>query len=144
MPDIALPVATDLTSCYNQSMVAISLDLISKEGSGQAYIAGTAIPVRDIASAHRNGLTAEEICAVLQSLSLAHIHAALAYYYANKAQVDEEITLAESEAGLTSDEDEEWSAAFAATIPDQWERMQSAVEADIASGKTSPLDVSSL
>ena len=59
--------------------------------SGRPVIAGTGICVSDIAAAtvfHQQ--TPDEI-AVGYKLSLAQVYAALAYYYQNKAAIDEEI-----------------------------------------------------
>lgn len=56
---------------------------------GEPCIAGTRMPVKKIAALHNQGLLAEEIVARWQHLTLARVHAALAYYYANKRQIDE-------------------------------------------------------
>lgn len=48
---------------------------------GRPCIAGTAVSVRRIAGWYKQGLTPEEIATEIPHLSLAQIHAALAYYH---------------------------------------------------------------
>jgi uncharacterized protein (DUF433 family) len=59
--------------------------------NGRPRIAGTGVTVRRIAGWHNLGLTPEEIAAKIEHLSLAQIHAALAYYHANRAEIDGDI-----------------------------------------------------
>lgn len=54
-------------------------------------IAGIGISVKAIAIDSNHGLTLEEIVADRPQLSLAQVHAALAHYYANGAQIDADI-----------------------------------------------------
>ena len=54
-------------------------------------IAGTGVTVERIAGWHNLGLTPEEIAAKIEHLTLAQIHAALAYYHANREEIDSEI-----------------------------------------------------
>ena len=55
---------------------------------GKARIAGRRISVEDIAIWHlRLGKTVDEICAEYD-LSLAEVHAALAYYYDHRAEIE--------------------------------------------------------
>jgi uncharacterized protein (DUF433 family) len=58
---------------------------------GSAHIAGTGILVRTIARSQQEGLLAEEIAAKYRTLRLDQVHAALAYYYANKGAIDSEL-----------------------------------------------------
>ena len=58
---------------------------------GRLRIAGTGVSVRRIAIWYKLGNTAEEIAERIPHLSLAQIHAALAYYHANREQMDAEI-----------------------------------------------------
>ena len=59
---------------------------------GFARIAGTRIKVHHIVIEYdRMGWTPDQICDQHPSLSLAQVHAAIAYYYANKEQIDREI-----------------------------------------------------
>ena len=58
---------------------------------GKARIAGRRISVEDIAIWHlRLGKTVDEICAEYD-LSLAEVHAALAYYYDHQAEIERQI-----------------------------------------------------
>ena len=54
-------------------------------------VKGTATTVHRIARWWRTGMTADEIAADYAHLSLAGVHAALAYYFANREQIDAEI-----------------------------------------------------
>jgi len=58
---------------------------------GRPCIACTGVTVRRIAGWHNLGLTPEEIAAKIEHLTLAQIHAALAYYHANRDQIDSDI-----------------------------------------------------
>ena len=58
---------------------------------GRPCIAGTGVAVRRIAGWHNLGLTPEEIAARIEHLTLAQIHAALAYYHANRDEIDSDI-----------------------------------------------------
>lgn len=68
--------------------------LIERSGEirrGRPCIAGTGVTVRRIAGWHNLGLSPEEIAARLEHLTLAQVHAALAYYYANRDEIDSDI-----------------------------------------------------
>jgi uncharacterized protein (DUF433 family) len=59
---------------------------------GKPRIAGTRIQVKDVALMHeRMGMTPAQIVADYPHLTLADIHAALAYYHDHRDQVDAEI-----------------------------------------------------
>ncbi|MCX6049442.1 MAG: DUF433 domain-containing protein [Chloroflexi bacterium] len=79
-------------------MIAIPINLISKDERGVAYIADTKMKVRQIVI-EKNvwGLTPEQIQEGHEHLSLAQIYAALAYYYDHKDVVDGEIRQAQQE-----------------------------------------------
>ena len=62
---------------------------------GRPSIAGTGVTVRRIAGWHNLGLTPEEIAAKIEHLTLAQIHAALAYYHANRDEIDSDIAAEE-------------------------------------------------
>lgn len=65
---------------------------------GRPVIAGTGIMVSDIAAyTNFQGMTPDEL-AVQLGLTLAQVHAALAYYYAHKAEIDAEIRANREEA----------------------------------------------
>src|SRR5438477_12435884 len=59
---------------------------------GKPHIAGHRIKVQHVAVWHeRMGLTAAEIVATYPTLTLPAVYAALAYYHAQRAQIDAEI-----------------------------------------------------
>ena len=58
---------------------------------GLPIIAGTGVCVRTIAIASNRGLSPEEIAADRPPLTLAQIYAGLAFYHANKAEIDADI-----------------------------------------------------
>ena len=64
--------------------------------NGRPCIAGTGVTVRRIAGWHNLGLTPEEIAAKVEHLTLAQIHAALAYYHANRDEIDSDIAAEEA------------------------------------------------
>ena len=68
--------------------------LISKRPDfyeGEACIAGTGLRLRRIVIWYQLGYTPPEIAAKYPHISLAQVHAALAYYYANRQEIDAEI-----------------------------------------------------
>ena len=58
---------------------------------GRPTIAGTGVSVRVIAMDSHSGLSPEEIVADRPDISLAQVFAALAYYHANKEEIDADI-----------------------------------------------------
>jgi uncharacterized protein (DUF433 family) len=64
---------------------------------GAPRIAGTRIRVSQIALLTEHGRTPDEIVAAYPHLTLAHVHAALAYYHDHRATIDEEIEQAQAE-----------------------------------------------
>jgi uncharacterized protein (DUF433 family) len=58
--------------------------------AGRPIIAGTGTCVRTIATASNQGLSPEEIAAD-RTLQLSQVHAALAFYFANKVEIDADI-----------------------------------------------------
>jgi uncharacterized protein (DUF433 family) len=59
---------------------------------GKPHIAGHRIKVQDVAICHeRLGQSAAEIAATYSGLSLAEVHAALAYYHSHRAEIDADI-----------------------------------------------------
>ncbi len=65
--------------------------------SGRPRIAGTGISVRRIVSWYKMGLNPEEISRRIGHVSLAQVHAALAYYHANQEAMEAEIAAEEAE-----------------------------------------------
>jgi uncharacterized protein (DUF433 family) len=64
----------------------------------QPCISGTGISVHRIAVLHNLGHSTEDIVRKYEHLTPAGVHAALAYYFANKQQIDSEIAADEAEA----------------------------------------------
>ena len=65
---------------------------------GRPCIAGTGITVHRIAILYKLGHGPEEIVRKYEHLDVAGVYAALAYYHANRAEVDAEIAADEAEA----------------------------------------------
>jgi uncharacterized protein (DUF433 family) len=65
---------------------------------GRPRIGGTGVTVRRIVGWHLLGQTPEEIAQTIPHLTLAQIHAALAYYYANRDLIEADIAAEEKEA----------------------------------------------
>ena len=85
-------------------MAAATIDiqqlLESRPGfrQGRPCLRGTGITVHTIAAYHSAGESAEELLADFPHASLATIHAALAYYYEHRAEIDADLI-----------EDERWT-----------------------------------
>ena len=69
------------------SLITTSPDL----QSGRPIIAGTGTSVRRIVTLYKQGYSANEIVADKPYLTLAQVHAALAYYYANQKIIDQDL-----------------------------------------------------
>jgi uncharacterized protein (DUF433 family) len=69
---------------------------------GRPTLAGTGVTVHRVAGWYKLGLTPEEIADTFGHLPLAHIHAALAYYHANREEI--EAYLAEEDAAAAARE----------------------------------------
>ncbi|WP_104909745.1 DUF433 domain-containing protein [Nostoc sp. 'Lobaria pulmonaria (5183) cyanobiont'] len=65
---------------------------------GCPIIAGTGVTVRRIAICYKQGYSAEEIADQISPLTLAQVYAALAYYHANRDQIDADIAVEADEA----------------------------------------------
>ena len=63
---------------------------------GQPKIAGSGLTVRRIVGWYKIGMSAEEIALEYLHLTLAQVHAALAYYHANRDEI--EVDIAQDEA----------------------------------------------
>lgn len=64
---------------------------------GRIRIDGTRITVRRIATLYRQGQTAEDIAQTYPHLSFGQIYAALAYYHANREEIEAELAAADAE-----------------------------------------------
>jgi uncharacterized protein (DUF433 family) len=58
---------------------------------GTPHVAGTGVTVRTIVRWHQSGLEPEQIALRVGHITLAQVHAALAFYYANKQIMDREM-----------------------------------------------------
>lgn len=58
---------------------------------GRPQIAGTGVSVRRIVGWYKTGQTPEEIADQYGHLSLAQVYAALAYYHANRAEIEADL-----------------------------------------------------
>lgn len=65
---------------------------------GVPRIAGTGVTVRRIALWYKQGLNPEQIAARIGHLTLAQVYAALAYYHANREEIEHDIAYQEAEA----------------------------------------------
>lgn len=76
------------------------IDRDPKVRGGRPKIAGTGVTVSRIAVWYKMGMTPEEIALEYPHLTLAQVHAALAYYHVNRDEI--ETDLAQGEAGADS------------------------------------------
>ena len=65
---------------------------------GWPKIAGTGLTVRRIVGWYKMGMTPEDIALEYPHLTLAQVHAALAYYHANREEIDGDISQDEAAA----------------------------------------------
>jgi uncharacterized protein (DUF433 family) len=65
---------------------------------GRPRVAGTGVTVRRIVGWYKLGLSPEEIASRIGHLTLAQVHAALAYYHANQDEIEADIATEEAEA----------------------------------------------
>lgn len=61
---------------------------------GLAHVAGTRVRVIDVVALHERGLSPEEILDSYEHLTLGQIHAALAYFYDHREEVEAEFRIA--------------------------------------------------
>lgn len=65
---------------------------------GRPCIRGTGISVHRVAILHNLGHSPEDIVRKYEHLTIAGVHAALAYYFANKQEIDGEVASDETDA----------------------------------------------
>jgi len=65
---------------------------------GRPRIAGTGVTVRRIVGWYKMGLSPEEIAEEIGHLTLAQVYAALAYYHANRDEIEQDIAQEEEAA----------------------------------------------
>jgi uncharacterized protein (DUF433 family) len=63
---------------------------------GKVRIEGTRITVHRIALLYKQGQSAEEIARTYSHLSLGQVYAALAYYHANREEIESELAAADA------------------------------------------------
>jgi uncharacterized protein (DUF433 family) len=66
--------------------------------SGRPHLAGMSVSVQRIATWYQLGVRPEDIAERIGHLSSAQVFAALAYYFANREVIDDDIALEETEA----------------------------------------------
>ena len=79
---------------------------------GRPRIAGTGVSVLRVAGWYKLGWSPEEIARRIGHLSLAQVHAALAYYHANQEAIEAEIAAEEAEYDRLEREHRESRAAL--------------------------------
>jgi uncharacterized protein (DUF433 family) len=72
---------------------------------GRPRIAGTGVTVQRIAGWRKLGLMPEEIAAEIPHLTLAQVYAALAYYHANRDEIDRQLAHDEAAASRAEPRD---------------------------------------
>ncbi len=79
-----------------RALVPIGRLIVSRPDihGGRPCLAGTGMTVHAVAARHLRGMSAQDILEEFPDLDLGRIHAALAYYYANKIQVDADLAAA--------------------------------------------------
>ena len=81
--------------------MAVELDKMLEQSpeicGGHLRIAGTRITVHQIAALDNQGQTAKEIVANCPYLTYAQVYAALAYYHANRQEIDAQLMESEEE-----------------------------------------------
>ena len=65
---------------------------------GRARVSGTGVTVQRIVGWYKLGLSPEEIAEEFGHLTLAQVHAALAYYHANREEIESAIAVDETRA----------------------------------------------
>jgi uncharacterized protein (DUF433 family) len=66
---------------------------------GRPKIAGTGLTVRRVVGWYKMGMSPDEIARDYPHLTLAQVHAALAYYHANAVEIESDIAQEEQAAG---------------------------------------------
>ena len=80
----------------NALEIGTLIDRDPKIRGGKPKIAGTGVTVMRIAGWYKRGMSPDEISAQYGHLSLAQIHAALAYYHANTEEIEHDLAAEES------------------------------------------------
>jgi len=72
--------------------------------SGRPRVAGTGVTVKRIVGWYKLGLSPEEIADEIGHLTLAQVYAALAYYHANRNEIEADIADDDAEAARLEEE----------------------------------------
>jgi uncharacterized protein (DUF433 family) len=87
---------------------------IAELDNGRPVIAGTRTSVRRVAVLYKQGASAEEIAGRLSHLNLAQVYAALAYYHANRDEIETDLAEEDAEyfrlAALNGSDGEQFKA----------------------------------
>jgi len=67
---------------------------------GRVRIDGTRITVHRIATLYKQGQSPEETVQTYPQLSLAQVYSALAYYHANRAEIESELSAADAQCDM--------------------------------------------
>jgi uncharacterized protein (DUF433 family) len=89
---MVIPSGDEVMSIALDTMLTATSDVCG----GLIRINGTRITVHRIASLYRQGQNAEDIAQTYPHLSLSQVYAALAYYHANRAEVESELAVADA------------------------------------------------
>jgi uncharacterized protein (DUF433 family) len=84
-----MPTATDIGT-----LVTLSTD---HPNNGRPMLTGTRTSVARVAVLYKQGADAEEIARRMSHLSLAQVYAALAYYHANREEVEADLAAEDAE-----------------------------------------------
>ncbi len=76
----------------NSIDIGLLIERSSNIRGGRPRITGTGVTVQRIVGWYKLGLTPEEIAHEYGHLSLAQVHAALAYYHANREEIEKSLT----------------------------------------------------
>ncbi len=68
-----------------------------EQGNGGYYVAGTRVSLDSIVAGFRDGDSPETICQNFPSLTLDQVYGAIAFYLRHRAEVDQNISEAETE-----------------------------------------------
>jgi len=80
---------------------------------GTPHIAGTGVTVRTLVRLYQMGMSPEEIAADYPHIALGQVYAALAYYHANRCQMDTEMAADDAESNRLEQEHLRMTAAKA-------------------------------
>lgn len=138
---------TDATTAPATILPVLGEYIAVKPGhcGGKPHIVGHRIKVQHIALWHeRMGMTPREIVAQHPTLSLAAVHAALAYYHDHRAEIDADLRAAEEAAERFRAQQPSVLEKVAARRPDVVGLSSAAAVAYVRSGYCPPEDVERL